>query len=115
MNRDSIPTANRQLVIARSRGFCERCGAWTPGELHHRTPKGMGGSHRLDRHDVQNLVHLCPGDHRWIHGNPAAAQARGFLVPRCAGLSALESPVELPGGRRVYLTADGRYEEARKS
>lgn len=112
MARDPIPVAVRQLVIARAQGCCERCGLWTDGQIHHRTPKGSGGSSRPDRHDVPNLVYLCIRDHMWAHGNPIAAEAEGFLVPRRNGTNPINAPVNLPGRRRVFLSSAGTYEEA---
>lgn len=44
-------------------------------EVHHRLPRGRGGSN-----ERENLVTLCPGHHRWVETNRAAAYDLGLLV-----------------------------------
>lgn len=44
-------------------------------EVHHRLPRGRGG-----RNDLDNLVTLCPGHHRWVETERAAAKERGLLL-----------------------------------
>jgi hypothetical protein len=79
---DQLPKQNRQVVQGRAFGRCERClQANLCGDLHHRRPKGLGGSKAPDRHDVANLVYVCRFCHSWAHGNPKDAAAAGFLVP----------------------------------
>jgi 5-methylcytosine-specific restriction protein A len=107
---DQIPTANRQLVMGRAFGCCERClKATLCGHLHHRRPKGLGGSKAPDRHDVSNLVYLCPQDHSWAHGNPTAAAAEGFIVPRSSGNHPLEVPITDLSGQTQFLDNEGQY------
>ena len=47
---------------------CERCG-WNEArcDVHHRTPKAMGG-----KHTVSNAVVLCPNCHRVEHAKKGA-------------------------------------------
>lgn len=104
-----MPRPARQLVMARCHGHCERCGWWVGGDIHHRQPKGMGGSTRPDRHNVENLVHLCRRCHSWAHGKPIDASAEGFIVERRSGVDPLDAPVTLFDRRRVYLTPAGLY------
>lgn len=107
---DPIPAAKRQLVMGRAFGRCERCGKATLcGEVHHRRPKGLGGSKLPDRHDVSNLVYLCTPDHRWAHGNPRAAAAVGYLVPRSSGTHPLQVPITDLAGQVRYLDNEGQY------
>lgn len=107
---DPIPKIHRQLVMARCGGFCERCGQWPPLiELHHRRPKGLGGSSLPDRHDPSNLAALCTTCHRWAHSYPTAADAEGFLVPRRAGLAPSSVPITHHTGRRLLLHDDTGY------
>jgi 5-methylcytosine-specific restriction protein A len=107
---DRVPTANRQLVMGRAFGCCERClKATLCGHVHHRRPKGAGGSKAPDRHDVSNLVYLCTDCHRWAHGNPIDSKHFGFLVPRSSGDSPLDVPITDRSGRTQYLDNLGQY------
>lgn len=107
---DQIPRANRQLVQGRAFGRCERCvTVELNGDLHHRRPKGLGGSKAPDRHDVSNLVHVCRGCHTWCHGNPAAAAEAGFIVPRSSGRHPLEVPITNLAGETKWLDNEGAY------
>lgn len=107
---DRIPTANRQTVQGRAFGHCERCDRPTvAAHLHHRRPKGLGGSSAPDRHDVSNLVHLCPDCHSWAHGHPKDAAEAGFLVPRSSGQSPLQVPIVDLSGRIRWLDDEGQY------
>lgn len=107
---DQIPKANRQIVQGRAFGRCERCLAVELcGDLHHRRPKGLGGSKAVDRHDVANLVHLCRSCHRWAHGNPTAAAAAGFLVPRSSGQHFTAVPITNLAGETRFLDNEGQY------
>jgi hypothetical protein len=107
---DPIPTANRQIVTARALGHCERCGAWGAGELHHRRPKGNGGSSRPDRHNVENLAYLCTSCHKWTHSFPKKSAPVGFLVERRSGLNPVDVPIHMPAGP-VWLTPHGTYSQ----
>ena len=107
---DQIPRPNRQLVQGRAFGRCERCLKPTlSGHHHHRRPKGLGGSRLPDRHDVANLVWLCPEDHRWAHANPRAAAESGFIVPRSSGRHPLEVPITNLAGETKWLDNEGQY------
>lgn len=107
---DQIPTANRQVVVARAEGHCERCGVWGATDAHHRRPKGLGGSKRADRHNVENLLLLCRDCHSWAHGKPTESRPVGYLVPRSSGADPAAVPVHLFHGL-MLLMADGTYAE----
>lgn len=71
------------LVLAREGGRCALCGLMinTGGHLHHRKPRGMGGSKLLDTPD--NLLHLHPNCHLvHVEQERARAYANGWLVHR---------------------------------
>ena len=67
-NRGMIPKAVRDAVWARAEGKCEECGGF--GDFrglvpHHRKPKGMGGSKRVET--AEDLELLCGKCHSREH------------------------------------------------
>ena len=69
-----IPANVRMTVDERDNRQCLRCGARSRAQ-HHRTRRREGG------HAVSNIVSACDACHRWIHANPVAARAGGFIIP----------------------------------
>lgn len=92
----------------RAGGQCERCGqglrfsdrgyAWS---LHHRQPRGMGGSRAPYVNLPSNLLVLCgsgvTGCHGWVEANRRDALELGLLVSRAAGTEPVLVPVTLAG------------------
>lgn len=98
----------KAIVRERDRERCVRCGAHctdgVPGldwSLHHRRPKGMGGSTAWDTHLPANLIVLCgsgtTGCHGWVTAQPALAKAEGWLVSQYA------DPATTPLTRRGWV------------
>jgi len=86
----------REQVAERSEGQCENCYYslhWS-ASLHHRTPRGMGGTRRTDINLPSNLLYVCgsgtTGCHGWIESQRTDAMALGLLVPRTS------NPVDVP-------------------
>jgi 5-methylcytosine-specific restriction endonuclease McrA len=52
----------RSAVILRSRGICERCGAWPVAGVHHLTYAGLGNEH------LDQLLGVCSRCHKELHG-----------------------------------------------
>lgn len=75
--------------------------------IHHRRPRGSGGSRRPDTNLPSNLLLLCPGCHADIESNRAIAQAMGWLVVQTADPA--EVAVLVQRDRWVYLTTTGEY------
>lgn len=80
----------RAAVLSRSEGRCERCGKapdWH-ASVHHRQPRGMGGSRQAHLNRPGNLLLLCgsgtTGCHGWVESHRADAVASGYIVPRFA-------------------------------
>lgn len=76
--------------------------------IHHRRPRGMGGTDRPDTNTLANLMLICGdgvrGCHGWLESYRTIAEARGYLVPKVGPNSVpAEQPLVLPGGRRVLL------------
>lgn len=125
--RSTGPRAVERLVIvARAGGSCELCGVpvafvdddgqVTPlaaYSIHHRQPRGMGGTSDLAANSATNLLLLCgtgtSGCHGLVETQRALAIEHGWLVPRPTNPA--DIPVLLFFGDRVYLTPNGTYSE----
>lgn len=84
-----IPDPIREAVLERDNHACTRCGVAVRRpyySLHHRRPRGMGGSRLL--HTMANLVTLCgsgvDGCHGAIERDRPGSRATGWLVPNGA-------------------------------
>jgi 5-methylcytosine-specific restriction endonuclease McrA len=100
----------RSRVQARAGMCCEICGVglmWSGGQIHHRQPRGMGGSREPARHQPQNLLFVCTRCHGEIESNRAHAQECGWLVPQV--LNPAEVAVLITGDRWRYLNELGDY------
>lgn len=89
----------RQLVHGRAGMRCERCDknlTWGGGQIHHRRPRGMGGSRASDTNTPANLLLLCLLCHKWVEENRTAALADGLLVRSATNPEAV--PVRLLHG-----------------
>lgn len=115
----------RLVIISRAGGSCEVCGQPVAliddGEVtpisafsvHHRQPRGMGGSSVEEINTAPNLLLVCgsgtTGCHGLIESQRALSYANGWLVQRPTNPA--DVPVLIFAGVRVYLTNDGRYQE----
>jgi 5-methylcytosine-specific restriction protein A len=100
----------RRAVQGRFGGRCARCGG--PGvTVHHRKPRGMGGTRDPAINYPSNLLWLCgngtTGCHGWIEHNRASARRSGWLVPY--GRDPTQVPVRLWDRRLVLLDNDGGW------
>lgn len=92
----------RQGVIDRDERRCRRCRA-PMAHLHHRKPRGLGGSRDPLINSPANLVCLCAGCHEWIERHRTESYDTGWLVHR------RESPSDIPllvGDYEIYLDDD---------
>lgn len=100
-----------EAVRARFWGLCARCGESGPGNVHHRQPRGMGGTSRPGTNSPANLLWLCgsgtTGCHGYVESYRTEAAEQGWLVkhPR----DPADVPVLLWDGQRVLLDAEGGY------
>ena len=115
----------RLVIISRAGGSCEVCGqpvALIDGgevtpisafSVHHRQPRGMGGSSVEAINTAPNLLLVCgsgtTGCHYLIESQRALSYSNGWLVQRPTNPATV--PVLIFAGVRVYLTTDGRYQE----
>lgn len=111
--RNTGPTAEtRKLVHERAGGCCERCGTVITGDysVHHRLPRGMGGSKAPAINLPSNLVLLCgsattpDGCHTAVERFRQAAMTTGWIVARTADPELV--PVKMISGW-WFLRADG--------
>lgn len=122
--RNTGPTpATRRMVLDRAAGCCELCGVQlhdgstfiAAHSVHHRQPRGMGGTSRSDANAVTVLLLLCgtgtTGCHGHVEANRTEALAYGWLVPQGHDPAAAAVHVQHAGNLTpVLLTEDGTYE-----
>lgn len=107
---NDIPGRARQIVKARAHLRCERCGTsvkYEPSNVHHRNPRGMGGSSNPEIHATANLLLLCIACHGWTESHRAEAYRLGYLVE--TGIDPLDKPVLLAGRLWAYPSPDGKW------
>lgn len=111
----SPETVNR--VLLRDGWRCVRSGEDIGGTrgldyvIHHRRPRGLGGSRRADTNDCANLLTLCTPCHVHVESHRGEALSNGWLVPQGTDPATVGCLVE-HGSRFVYLSADGSYSES---
>lgn len=87
----------RSLIYDRSGGRCERCNLWTSDtQIHHRRPRGMGGTLRADTNSASAGVLLCGQCHWMVESYRAQAFDDGWLVRQS------HSPITVPVLRRGF-------------
>lgn len=112
-----------ELIIKRDRGRCARCGVAVSGErglnydLHHRCPRGMGGSKEPWVNQASNGLLLCRPCHQWVESHRTAAEDAGFIVRRGSPYARSWHPenvwIDHALHGRVLLTNEGRYDTQR--
>jgi hypothetical protein len=98
------------LVLERDRWSCVRCGVAITGargvswSIHHRRPRGMGGSREPWVNLPANLLTICGdatsplGCHSWIESHRVFARASGWLVP----LNGVALPSSVPVHHSIH-------------
>lgn len=109
----SGPTpAVRAIVLDRDEYRCVRCGGpigfLGDYSIHHRRPRGMGGTKRPESNLPANLLTLCgsgtTGCHGWVESHRIDAINAGFIVGQTIDPEAI--PVETWRGP-AWLSNDG--------
>ena len=104
-----IPAETRSIVANRAGGVCERCGRHWGSNVHHRKPRGMGGTRDPQANSPANLVLLCGsgtfGCHGEVESNRAKAYMDGWLVRRADDPELI--PLVMRSGRTFRLDAEG--------
>jgi 5-methylcytosine-specific restriction enzyme A len=76
-----FPKRVRDLIHARARGVCEHCAFINVGlQIHHRRPRGMGGSKDPLANTAANGVLVCERSHRFIESYRHEHLETGWLV-----------------------------------
>ena len=97
-----------ELVTARSQNYCEcmSTGCTLIAEhMHHRRPKGMGGTWRPESQWASNALHVCLRCHLKIHAMPTWSRTHGFLVRQSDDPAA--TPVWWRCSQRILLDDTG--------
>ncbi len=105
---EQVSPAVRAIVVTRAKHRCEKCGrnlAAGGGQVHHRRPRGNGGSRAVDTNQAANLLYLCLDCHAWIESYRTAAYLAGLLVKSRTRPATV--PVLLYGGGRWFLDDAG--------
>ena len=97
--------ATADMVLRRDRHRCRRCGG-AGQQIHHRRPRGMGGTRDPLINSPSNLVLLCQACHAWIEGHRTDAARDGWLLSRLTSSSPASVPI-VTGGLPVWLGDDG--------
>lgn len=112
MKRTGPDAITRNVVINRALMACERCGAAVSQggcQVHHRKPRGAGGSSDPEINSPSNLLLVCNFCHTSIERDRSVAYEQGWLVRR--EHDPAKSPVWLAGRGFAWLTDDGSIEE----
>lgn len=95
----------KKVVIGRSGGRCERCRKAWGRDVHHRKPRGMGGTKDVLVNSPANLVHLCRDCHAWVESHSRLAYEQGWKIRH--GIQAAEEVPIWQGTQAVFLRNDG--------
>lgn len=111
MSSQSFTTTQRETIVTRDGSRCVRCGTGVgnvPSSVHHRKPRGMGGTRDPRSSDLRNGVLLCgtgtTGCHGDIENDRAAAYDDGWLL---RSYGDLDRPMLALDGSLVHLYPDG--------
>lgn len=101
-------------VLDRDGHACVRDGAAIRGDrgkdwvIHHRRPRGIGGSRREDTNLPSNLLSLCAPCHDYIESHRAEALENGWLLHQGVDPPSVAVLVA-HGSRWVYLNDEAEY------
>lgn len=112
--RNPLPADVREAVYERDGMCCVRCGISVlsaPRSVHHRQPRGAGGTASPAAHRLSLLVLVCgtgvTGCHGDIESHRTAALAGGWLISKFEAADPQTIPLHLPDGDQLLLADDG--------
>lgn len=82
MSRTGPNRAVVNVVLTRSDHHCERCGRARPDQIHHRKPRGAGGTSDPAINFPSNLLALCTMCHLEVERDRSVSYEQGWLVRR---------------------------------
>lgn len=100
----------RDIIATRSRGVCEigRCES-AAEHMHHRRPRGLGGTSVPWVNKAANALHLCMVHHAYVESHRTLAIAEGWLISQHrTDAVATDIPVTR-NGKSVLLSDDGSF------
>lgn len=97
------------VVLARAAESCERCGFARPEQLHHRKPRGAGGSSDPAINSPSNLLAVCAPCHLSIERDRSVSREQGWLVR--FEHDPATTPCWLAGRGFAFLTDSGDIQE----
>lgn len=82
MSKGRFTTEARRLIEQRAKGFCEYCALplGRNAHLHHRQPRGIGGTSTETAGQACNALRVHPQCHAKIEANREEAYRKGWLV-----------------------------------
>jgi hypothetical protein len=95
----------REQITRRANGMCEICFFYAAEHIHHRRPRGAGGSKAPDTNTAANGIALCTECHTWVESNRTKALEVGWLVRQ--GHDPASVPMVRFGSDWVLLNDDG--------
>lgn len=104
MKRRTGPTQRVRDLVFRRDESCVVCGETYQLQIHHRRPRGAGGTSRPETNGPANLVLLCLTHHAWVESNREVARSSGYLVPQHANP---EDVLLVWHGEWTWLGSDG--------
>lgn len=99
--------ATRKAICERAGDRCEVCRVAAVAQLHHRRPRGAGGTKRASTALASNGLALCGPCHHWCEMNRTESMKLGYLVSQYWEPSNVAVCLD---GRFVFLTDSGAYE-----
>jgi 5-methylcytosine-specific restriction protein A len=98
----------RDIIRERAKHRCEVCimPITSGGQIHHRRPRGMGGTKNTVSRSAANGLYVHSSCHAWIEGNRSEALEKGFLVHQW------DDPTKVPvrfGQEHRLLLDDGGF------